>query len=104
MDEVSDLSMEAQTKLLRFLEFGEFYRVGGTKKLHIDTRVISATNKDIDRMITDGQFRKDLYFRLGVIKVKAPSLNERLDDIIPLTKYFLQEFSRKFGKKFTGIS
>jgi len=72
--------------------------------LHIDTRVISATNKDIDQMIGDGQFRKDLYFRLGVIKVKAPSLNERPDDIIPLTKYFLQEFSQKFGKKFTGIS
>ena len=104
LDEVGDLSLEGQAKLLRFLELGEFYRVGGTKKLHIDTRVISATNKDIDQMIGDGQFRKDLYFRLGVIKVKAPSLNERSDDIIPLTKYFLQEFSRKFGKKFTGIS
>jgi transcriptional regulator with PAS, ATPase and Fis domain len=55
-------------------------------------------------MIADGQFRKDLYFRLGVIKVKAPSLNERPDDIIPLTKYFLQEFSQKFGKNFSGIS
>jgi DNA-binding NtrC family response regulator len=104
LDEVGDLSLEAQAKLLRFLELGEFYRVGGTRKLHIDTRVISATNKDIDQMIGDGQFRKDLYFRLGVIKVKAPSLNERPDDIIPLTKYFLQEFSQKFGKKFTGIS
>jgi transcriptional regulator with PAS, ATPase and Fis domain len=60
--------------------------------------------KDIDRMMGDGQFRKDLYFRLGVIKVKAPSLNERPDDIIPLTKYFLQEFSQKFDKKFAGIS
>src|SRR5210317_781281 len=104
LDEVGDLSLEAQAKLLRFLELGEFYRVGGTKKHHIDTRVISATNKDLDQMIADGQFRKDLYFRLGVIKVKAPSLNERPDDIIPLTKYFLQEFSQKFGKKFTGIS
>jgi len=104
LDEVGDLSLEAQAKLLRFLELGEFYRVGGTKKHHIDTRVISATNKDIDHMIADGRFRKDLYFRLGVIKVKAPSLNERSEDIIPLTKYFLQEFSRKFGKDFTGIS
>ena len=104
LDEVGDLSLEAQAKLLRFLELGEFYRVGGTKKLHIDTRVISATNKNIDQMIADGQFRKDLYFRLGVIKVKAPSLNERPDDIVPLTKYFLQEFSQKFGKKYTGIS
>jgi transcriptional regulator with PAS, ATPase and Fis domain len=104
LDEVGDLSLEAQAKLLRFLELGEFYRVGGTKKYHIETRVISATNKDIDRMVANGLFRKDLYFRLGVIKVKAPSLNERPDDIIPLTKYFLQEFNRKFGKNFTGIS
>ena len=104
LDEVGDLSLDAQAKLLRFLELGEFYRVGGTKKLHIDTRVISATNKNIDQMIEDGLFRKDLYFRLGVIKVKAPSLNDRPDDVIPLTKYFLQEFSEKFGKKFKGIS
>jgi len=104
LDEVGDLSLEAQAKLLRFLELGEFYRVGGTRKMHIDTRVISATNKDIDQMIEDGQFRRDLYFRLGVIKVNAPSLNERPDDIVPLTKHFLQEFSNKFDKRFGGIS
>ncbi len=104
LDEVGDLSLEAQAKLLRFLEQGEFYRVGGTRKIHIKTRVVSATNKDIDRLIEQGQFRKDLYFRLGVIKVKVPSLNERPDDILPLTKYFLQEFSQKFGKKFNRIS
>lgn len=104
LDEIGDLSLEAQAKLLRFLELGEFYRVGGTKKLHIDTRVVSATNKDLDRMIEDGQFRRDLYFRLGVIKVIAPSLNERPADIVPLAKYFLAEFSQKFGKKFDGIS
>jgi len=104
LDEVGDLSLEAQAKLLRFLELGEYYRVGGTKKHHIKTRVISATNKDLDRMIADGQFRKDLYFRLGVIKVKAPSLDERPEDILPLSKHYLQEFSKKFGKKFTGIS
>ncbi|UCF89901.1 MAG: sigma-54-dependent Fis family transcriptional regulator [Desulfobacterales bacterium] len=104
LDEVGDLSLEAQAKLLRFLELGEFYRVGGTRKLHIQTRVVSATNQDIDQMVADGRFRKDLYFRLGVIKVQIPSLNERPDDIIPLAKHFLQEFSGKFGKKFTGIS
>jgi DNA-binding NtrC family response regulator len=96
--------LEAQAKLLRFLELGEFYRVGGTKKLQIQTRVISATNKDLDHMIEEGHFRKDLYFRLGVIKVQVPSLNERPGDIVPLAKYFLQEFSNKFGKKFTSIS
>lgn len=104
LDEVGDLSLEAQAKLLRFLEAGEFYRVGETKKLQIRTRVISATNKNLDSLIEKGQFRKDLYFRLGVIKVQVPSLNERWDDIIPLAKHFLMEFSKKFNKKFTAIS
>jgi DNA-binding NtrC family response regulator len=104
LDEIGDLSFEAQAKLLRFLEQSEFYRVGGTRKIHINTRVVSATNKNIDRLIDLGQFRKDLYFRLGVIKVQVPSLNERPDDILPLAKYFLQEFSKKFSKKFSSIS
>jgi len=104
LDEVGDLSLGAQAKLLRFLEGGEFYRVGSTKKLHIQTRVVSATNKDIEKMIEDGQFRKDLLFRLGVIKVKVPSLNERRDDILPLAKHFLHGFSTKFNRKYTGIS
>jgi len=104
LDEIGDLSLEAQAKLLRFLEQGEFYRVGGTRKIHIKTRVVSATNKDINQLIESGRFRKDLYFRLGVIKVQVPSLNERPDDILPLAKYFLQEFSKKFSKKFSSIS
>jgi len=104
LDEVGDLSLEAQAKLLRFLETGQFYRVGGTKKLQIETRIVSATNKDLDSMIEKGLFRMDLYFRVGVIKVQAPSLNERRGDIMPLAKHFLMEFSNKFGKAFTGIS
>ena len=104
LDEVGDLRLEAQAKLLRFLELGEFYRVGGTKKYQIKTRVVSATNKNLIKMIEDGQFRKDLYFRLGVIKVQVPSLNERPDDIIPLAKHFLREFSDKFHKNFIRIS
>ena len=101
---MGDLSPEAQAKLLRFLEDGEFYRVGGTKKFHIQTRVISATNKELDSMIKEDSLRKDLYFRLGVVKVQVPSLNERRDDIIPIAKHYLLEFSNKFGKIFTGIS
>jgi len=104
LDEVGDLSLEAQAKLLRFLDTGEFYRVGGTKKLQIETRIVSASNKDLDSMIENGHFRKDLYFRLGVIRVQAPSLNERRGDIMPLAKNFLMEFSNKFGKAFTNIS
>ena len=104
LDEIGDLSLEAQAKLLRFLEQGEFYRVGGTKKIVIRTRVVSATNKDLDSMMKQGLFRKDLYFRIGVVKVKIPSLNERKDDIIPIAKHFLYEFSHKFGKKVAGIA
>jgi two-component system response regulator AtoC len=98
LDEVGDLSLEAQAKLLRFLEQGEFYRVGGTKKHHIQTRVVSATNKNIEEMIKDNRFRNDLYFRLGVIRVEIPSLNERREDIIPLAKHFLFAFNTKFNK------
>ena len=104
LDEVGDLSVEAQAKLLRFLENGEFYRVGGTKPLTVKTRVVSATNKDIANMIEEGTFRQDLYFRLGVITVRLPSLGERPADIIPLAVYFMLEFGKKFQKTFTGIS
>lgn len=104
LDEVGDLSVEAQAKLLRFLENGEFYRVGGTKPLSVKTRVVSATNKDIAHMIEEGTFRQDLYFRLGVITVRLPSLGERPADIIPLATYFLMEFGKKFHKTYTGIS
>ena len=104
LDEVGDLSQEAQAKLLRFLEDGQFYRVGGTRQRKVQTRVVSATNKDLEDMVKEGHFRKDLYFRLGVIRVEVPSLNERKDDIMPLAQAFLLEFNKKFGKKITGLS
>lgn len=104
LDEVGDLSLEAQAKLLRFLEEGEFYRLGSTKKLHIKTRVVSATNKDLSLLIEKGLFRSDLYYRLGVITVNVPSLNERREDIMPLATHFLGQFGKKFGRSFKGIS
>jgi len=104
LDEVGDLSQEGQAKLLRFLEGGEFYRVGSTDKLRVRTRVISATNKDIDGLVERGLFRDDLYYRLGVVKMRVPSLNERPEDVIPLARHFLWEFSREFGRKFDGLS
>jgi DNA-binding NtrC family response regulator len=104
LDEVGDLSLEAQAKLLRFLEEGEYYRVGGTRKLRISTRVVSATNKDIHTMIENDLFRRDLYYRLAVIKVEVPSLNKRRDDIVPIARHFLSEFSDKHGKTFSGFS
>jgi DNA-binding NtrC family response regulator len=104
LDEVGDLSLDAQAKLLRFLEEGEFYRIGGTKKIQIQTRLVSATNKDLENMMADELFRKDLYFRLGVIKVQIPSLNDRADDILLLAKHFMFEFSSKFEKTFNSLS
>lgn len=104
LDEVGDLGINAQAKLLRFLEGGEFYKVGGTKKLHIQTRIISATNKNLQEMVLQSGFREDLYYRLAVIQLVIPSLAQRPDDIIPIAKYFLAEFSRKLDKSFTDIS
>jgi len=103
-DELGDLSLEAQAKLLRFLENGEFYKVGSTQKQKVQARVVSATNKNLEKLIENGLFRKDLYFRLGVIKIEVPSLNERRNDIILLADSFLNEFSQKFNKTFTGLS
>ncbi|MCP4715525.1 MAG: sigma-54-dependent Fis family transcriptional regulator, partial [Deltaproteobacteria bacterium] len=103
LDEVADMSLEAQAKLLRFLEDGEYYRVGGTKKLRVTTRVVSATNKSLDQLIKQAQFRQDLFYRLAVIKVEIPRLTKRTDDILPIARHFLVNFSTKFDKPFTGI-
>ncbi len=104
LDEVGDLSMEVQAKFLRFLEEGEYYRVGSTRNRQIKTRVISATNKSLTQMMNDGLFRRDLYYRLAVVKIEVPSLDQRRDDILLIARHFLLEFSRKFGKAFVGIS
>ena len=104
LDEVGDLSMEAQAKLLRFLEEGEFYRVGGTRKFRVDARVISVTNKDIKSGMEKGWFREDLYYRLAVVKVEVPSLNDRRENIVPIARHYLAEFSRKFRKSIAGFS
>ncbi len=98
------MSPAGQAKLLRFLESGEFYKVGGTKKYVVKTRVVSATNKNIEALVEKEKFRKDLYFRLCVVKANIPSLNDRKEDIIPLAKYFLHEFVGKFDKNITGLS
>ncbi|MGE0085639.1 MAG: sigma-54-dependent transcriptional regulator [Desulfococcaceae bacterium] len=104
LDEIGDLIPEAQAKLLRFLEEGEFYRIGGTRKLKVRTRVISATNRDLEDMMRKEIFRKDLFFRLGVVKVQIPSLNERREDILPIAMHFLHEYNLKFGKSFSAFT
>lgn len=104
LDEVADLSSEAQAKLLRFLENGEYYRVGSTKVHTVRTRVVSATNRNLEKMIAGDQFRRDLFYRLAVINIEVPSLNDRRDDILPIAKHFLLEFNHKFGRSFTRFS
>ena len=104
LDEIGDMSLEAQAKLLRFLEDGEFYKVGGTRKQKIRTRVVSAPNKDLFQMIQEKRFRPDLYHRISFVKIVVPCLNQRRDDILPIAKHFLVEFSQKLNKNFTGIA
>jgi DNA-binding NtrC family response regulator len=104
LDEVADLSAEAQAKLLRFLESGEFFRVGGTQSRHVKTRIVSATNKNLDKLMEQGSFRRDLFFRLAVVKINVPSLNERRQDIIPIARHLLMQYNQKFRKSFTGLT
>jgi DNA-binding NtrC family response regulator len=104
LDEVGDISQEAQAKLLRFLESGEYYRVGGTRKREASLRVVSATNRDLDRLMAEGGFRRDLYYRLAVVDIEIPSLNQRREDILPIARHLLAELSEKYGKSFTHLS
>jgi len=103
LDEVGDISAELQTKLLRFLQEREFERVGGTQPIHVDVRVIAATNRTLSSAIKAGRFREDLYYRLNVIPISLPPLRERRQDITVLAKYFLQRFALETKKNFTGI-
>jgi len=104
LDEVSELMPTIQAKLLRFLENKEFYRVGGTEKKKVDVRVVAATNKKLEAMISEGLFREDLYYRLNVATIYLPPLRERTEDIMPLAFLFMQKFNEKFGKNFNAIS
>lgn len=99
LDEIGDLSAGVQTKLLRVLQDGSFERVGGTKTLKVDARIITATNKNIEEEIQEGGFREDLYYRLNVIPIRMPALRERKEDISPLIDSFLANYNCAFGKK-----
>lgn len=104
LDEVGDMGSEAQAKLLRFLESGEYFRVGGSKSRHVKTRVVSATNKDLSALVEQGVFRNDLYFRLAVVKFEIPPLSQRPDDVLALSRFFLNYFNNKFSKSYHGFS
>ncbi|MBI5588510.1 MAG: sigma-54-dependent Fis family transcriptional regulator [Deltaproteobacteria bacterium] len=104
LDEVGELPMELQVKLLRTLQEGEVRRVGDTRSVRIDTRVVAATHKDLKEEIKKGDFREDLYYRLNVIEIKLPPLRERPSDILGLAGHFVDKYARKFGKPVKGIS
>ncbi len=104
LDEVGDLSLESQAKLLRVLQENEFMRVGGTTPIKFDIRIISATNKDLQTEINQGNFREDLFFRLNVIPITVPALRERKMDVPILTRHFLLNYCLRNGKKQIEIS
>lgn len=104
LDEIGDVSQELQTKLLRFLQEREFDRVGGVKPIHVDVRIIGATNRDLDAAVKEGRFREDLYHRLNVIPINLPPLRERKADIPPLSEYFLRRYSLEAKKSFDELS
>jgi transcriptional regulator with GAF, ATPase, and Fis domain len=99
LDEVGELQPEAQVRLLRVLQEKEIERVGGTAPITLDIRIIAATNRDLETMIRDGNFREDLYFRLMVFPIPIPPLRERMGDIPSLVQYFLQKKSQEIGLK-----
>jgi len=104
LDEIGDMEMGMQAKLLRFLEERTFRRIGGTKSFSVDVRIISATNRDLMKAIEEKAFRNDLYYRLQVIPIFLPPLRERREDILTLANYFIEQFNVEFNKHVTGIS
>ena len=104
LDEVADMSAKTQAKVLRALQEGRFTRVGGTRPIESDARVLSATNKNLSEEIRRGAFREDLYFRLAVVPIEVPPLRERPDDIPLLAEHFLREASGRFGRKPKSLS
>ncbi len=103
LDEIGEMPLGLQAKLLRFLDSGEFRRVGSNKSLTVDVRVLAATNKNLIDLVEDGTFREDLYYRLNVINIIIPPLRERRDDIPELSKYFLKKYCRKLSKSIAGF-
>lgn len=104
LDEIGDTPKNIQVKLLRVLENGEYFRVGSSKVKTTDVRLVAATNKDLWKMVQDGTFREDLYYRLDTVKVHIPPLRDRQEDVIPIFRKFVQDFSAKYDSVFKGFS
>jgi DNA-binding NtrC family response regulator len=103
LDEIGDMSPNTQAKILRVLQEHEFERLGGTRTLRVDVRLIAATNRDLSAMVAAGQFREDLYYRLNVVSIETPPLRERKDDIVALATSFIRRFSGELKKKIDGL-
>jgi formate hydrogenlyase transcriptional activator len=103
LDEVGDLPAETQIALLRVLQEHEFERVGGIRRIHVDVRVIAATNRDLQAAISAGSFRSDLFYRLNVFPIEIPALRKRKEDIRLLVEYFIDRYARKAGKRITTV-
>jgi two-component system response regulator AtoC len=104
LDEIGNMSASVQAKVLRVLEEGTFMRLGGTRPIKVDVRIIAATNVNLREAISHGQFREDLFYRLNVVPLFLPPLRERKEDIVPLALEMLQHFNRELNKKFTGFT
>jgi transcriptional regulator with PAS, ATPase and Fis domain len=104
LDEIGDMKPFLQSKILRFLETQTFMRVGGEREIKVDVRIIAATNKDLETLVSEGTFRKDLYYRLKVVVVEMPPLRERPEDILLLSNLFIEENNREHGKNVKGLT
>jgi len=103
LDEIGELSHEIQVTLLRVLQEREFERVGGVQPIHVDVRVIAATNRDLNAAVADGTLRQDLFYRLNVFPIEVPPLRERKDDLLMLVEYFVQRYAKRAGKSIRSI-
>ena len=104
MDEIGDMGLNLQGKILRLVEQKSFRRIGGLKDIQVDVRIVTATNKDLLKLKEEDKFREDLFYRINVASIRLPPLRERPDDILPLTKYFLQKYNEEFHKNVQIIS